>query len=131
MKRLAFAIAVLALASLADAAVNLNSSKSNAYRMTYSTAIVTPAQAAAILAELDKMPQMDDSAIKQALPRILRKNGVDPSKVKKTLIRPDDAERKSVSIIVLDKPEDEPAAIAVSDDGAPKGKGKVKPWVKL
>ena len=33
-------------------------------------------------------------------------------------------ERKSISIIILDRPEDEATAIAVDDDGGPQGKGK-------
>jgi len=45
-----------------------------------------------------------------------------PARVRKTLIRPDDKERKSISIFLLDKAEDEAAAIAVSDEGAPSAK---------
>ncbi len=121
MKRLACAIAVFALASLSLAATNLNSSKSNAYRLTYSTTLVTPAQAAAILAELDKTPGMDEAAMKGALPPLLKKNGVDPARVKKTIVRPD-KERKRISVIILDRLEDESRAIAVSDEGVPSNK---------
>jgi hypothetical protein len=127
MKRQACVIAAsLLLVSLAGAATNLNSSKSNAYRLTYSTALVSPAQAAAILAELDKTPRMDEAAVKQALPALLKKNGVDPAKVKKTIVTRN--ERKSLSIIILDKPEDEAAAmkIVVSEPGVPADKGKSK-----
>ncbi len=123
MKHLARTAAVLVgMASLAGAATNLNSSRSNIYRLTYSTTLVTPAQAAAILADLDKTPGMDEAALKRALPQILKKNGVDPARVKKTLVRPGDKERKSMSVIILDRPEDEPAAIAVSDEGVPAAK---------
>ncbi len=123
MKHLARTAAVLVgMASLAGAATNLNSSRSNIYRLTYSTTLVTPAQAAAILADLDKTPGMDEAALKRALPQILKKNGVDPARVKKTLVRPGDKERKSMSVIILDRPEDEPAAIAVSDEGVPADK---------
>jgi hypothetical protein len=114
------------MASLAGASINLNSSRSNIYRLTYSTTLVTPAQAAAILADLDKTPGMDEVALKRALPQILKKNGVDPAHVKKTLIRPGDKERKSMSVIILDRPDDEPAAIAVSDEGVPTDKGTKK-----
>jgi hypothetical protein len=109
---------MLATAWFALAATNLNSSKSNAYRLTFSTTLVTPAQASAILAELDKTPGLDEAALKVALPPLLKKNGIDPAKVKKTLIRPGGADRKSSSIILLDRAEDEAAAIAVSDEGA-------------
>ena len=124
MKDLARGIAVLILAtaSLAEAATNLNSSRSNIYRLTYSTTLVTPAQAAAILADLDKTPGMDEAALKRALPQILKKNGVDPARVKKALFRPGDKERKTMSVIILDRPEDEAAAIAVSDEGVPADK---------
>ncbi len=124
MKTLARVIAVLILAtaSLTEAATNLNSSRSNIYRLTYSTTLVTPSQAAAILADLDKTPGMNEAALKRALPQILKKNGVDPARVKKTLVRPGDKERKSMSVIILDRPEDEPAAIAVSDEGVPADK---------
>ena len=115
-------VLILAMASPVRAAINLNSSKSNAYRLTYSTTAVTPAQAAAILADLDRTPGMDEAALKQALPQILKKTGVDPARVRKILIRPANKERKSMSVIVLDRPEDEAAAIAVSDEGAPGNK---------
>jgi len=54
------AVLVLGMASLAGAVINLNSSRSNIYRLTYSTTLVTPAQATAILADLDKTPGMDE-----------------------------------------------------------------------
>jgi hypothetical protein len=132
MKRVACVIAaVLLLVSLAGAATNLNSSKSNAYRMTYSKVILTPAQAEAVLAELDKTPQMDEAAIKQALPGLLKKNGVDAAKVKKTIVKRD-SQSKSISIILLDNPADESAAVAADDESAPRvqkgGKGKMPPY---
>ena len=42
--------------------------------------------------------------------------------IRKIIIRPADGMRRSVSIIILDNPADEPAAIAVSDEGAPADK---------
>jgi hypothetical protein len=50
-------IASLLIATLALAAVNLNSSRSNIYRLTYPSDLVSRDQAKAILAELDKMVQ--------------------------------------------------------------------------
>ena len=44
--------------------------------MTHTTTLMTPKQASAILEELDKMPRMDEAAIKQTLPQLLKKNGV-------------------------------------------------------
>ena len=50
------------LASLAFAATNLNTSRSNIYRLTYPTDPVTHDQAQALLAELDKMGAADEAA---------------------------------------------------------------------
>jgi hypothetical protein len=133
MKHVARLAAVLVLASLAlrspaVASIALNSSRSNIYRAVHSTTLMTSAQAAAILADLEKTPGMDEAAIKQALPQLLKKNGVDPAKVKETVVRRDKG-GKTFSIILLDKHEDLPAAIAVSDEGAPSDKSapKTKP----
>jgi flagellar biosynthesis/type III secretory pathway M-ring protein FliF/YscJ len=56
---------VATLATLTLAAVNLNSSKSNAYRLTYPSDLVSRDQANAILAELDKMGPTDEAKLKQ------------------------------------------------------------------
>jgi hypothetical protein len=132
MKHLARLTAVLALASLAltspaRASINLNSSRSNIYRVTHSTTLMTSAQASAILADLEKTPGMDEAAIKRALPQLLKKNGIDPKKVKETVVRRD-KDGKNFSIILLDKPEDLPAALAFHDgDAPPPDKPKTKP----
>jgi hypothetical protein len=132
MKHVARLTAVLVLASLAltspaVASINLNSSRSNIYRVAHSTTLMTPAQAAAILADLEKTRGMDEAAIKAALPQLLKKNGVDPTKVTDTVVRRDKG-GKSFSIILVDRHEDLPAAIAVSDPGVPSDKSsKPKP----
>jgi hypothetical protein len=128
MKYVARLTAVLVLASLAlpSPAVannNLNSSRSNIYRLASSTTLINSKQATAILEALDKTPGMDEAAIKQALPQLLKKNGVDPAKVKDTVVRRDKG-GKSFSIILTDKPEDLRAAIAMTD--APPSKTQPK-----
>ena len=133
MKHVARLSAVLVLASLAlpspaVAAISLNSSRSNIYRLTFSTTHMTPKQAAAILADLEKTPGMDEAAIKRALPQLLKKNGVDPAKVTDTVVRRDKG-GKTFSLILLDRHEDLPAAIAVSDPGVPSDKSS-KPKTK-
>jgi hypothetical protein len=50
-------IGSLLIATLAWSATNLNSSKSNIYRLTYPGDLVSQEQAKAILAELDKWVQ--------------------------------------------------------------------------
>src|SRR6266481_6513039 len=54
------AILVAAIASPCHGATNLNSSKSNIYRLVYAPP-VTPAQATAILAELDRVEPRGDA----------------------------------------------------------------------
>ena len=134
MKHVARLTAVLVLASLAltspaVAAISLNSSRSNIYRVANSKTLMTPAQAAAILADLEKTRGMDEAAIKRVLPQLLKKNGVDPAKVTDTVVRRDKG-GKSFSIILVDRLENEPALIAVSDPGVPSDKTSTKKKTK-
>jgi hypothetical protein len=122
MKHVARLTAVMVLASLAltspaVASINLNSSRSNVYRV-YHPPFITDAQAIAILNALDNMSGMNEDAIKAALPQLLKKNGVDLTKVKETVVRSYNG-GKSFSIILLDESKDLPAALAVSDKDAP------------
>jgi hypothetical protein len=95
--------------------------------VTHTTTLMTPKQATAILTDLEKTPGMDETAIKRALPQLLKKNGVDPAKVKETVVRRD-KDGKSFSIILLDRSEDLPAALAFHDgDAPPPDKPKTKP----
>ena len=48
-------VASLLFATIVGAAANLNSSKSNIYRLTYPSELASPVQVQAMLAELDKM----------------------------------------------------------------------------
>ena len=108
------AVASVLIATLAWAATNLNSSKSNIYRLTYPTDLAGPAQAKAILAELDKLGPADEVKLKRWLSANFKRFGIAGDRVKKLIILPRGKEMKEIGIILLTKPEDEAAAIAVT-----------------
>lgn len=113
--RLALGVtALLSVATLAWAATNFNSSKSNVYRLTYPSDLVSLDQAKAILAELDGIGPADEARLKQWLPANFKRLGIAGDKVKRLVILPRDRERKEIAIILLTKPEDEAAARAVT-----------------
>lgn len=134
MKRLfpvcAIAGLLMAVGSMAWAATNLNSSRSNIYRLTHDPA-VTAVQAAAVLQELDKLgPGANEATVRM----LLQKQGVNLSLIKLIRIIPPGTTDKLQTILILTNPADEGPArhIAVSDSGVanprpivvPKGGGK-------
>jgi hypothetical protein len=111
---------LMAAASFALGATNLNSSKSNIYRLVYPPA-VTPAQAAAILAELDRSKpkgNADEAAVRAIVNKhvgaIKSARGQDLVIV----VRPAAGPGKLTSVLLLESAGDEAAALAVSDEGA-------------
>ena len=113
----AMMIVSVAVASLSMAAVKLNSSKSNAYRVTYDTTVMTPAQASALLAELDKMGPADEAKLKTWLPANFKRLGIQGDRIKQISVRQADKASPTL-ILLLTRPADEAAALAVSDEGA-------------
>lgn len=107
-------IATLFIATLALAATNLNSSRSNIYRLTYPSDLVSRDQAKAILGELDKMGPADEAKLKQWLPANFRRFGIAGDRVKKLIVLPRSRELKEIAIILLTNPEDEAAARATT-----------------
>ena len=107
-------LASLLVATAAWAATNLNSSRSNIYRLTYSSDLASPTQVKAILAELDKMGPTDEAKLKQWLPANFKRLGIAGDRIKKIVVLPRGREMKEIGIILLTKPEDEAAAIAVT-----------------
>ncbi|CAG0955637.1 hypothetical protein BURK1_00435 [Burkholderiales bacterium] len=107
-------LACLFVAASAWAASNLNLSKSNFYRLTYSGDLASPAQAKAMLAELDRMGPADESKLKQWLPANFKRLGIAGDRVRKLIVLPRGREMKEIGIILLTRPEDEAAAIAVT-----------------
>jgi hypothetical protein len=115
--------------TLSYAAVNLNSSKSNVYRLIYPAALVSEAQANAILAGLDKAGRTVGSV---QVTEILKRHGVQTDRVKKIVILPADKPGKQITVILLTNPADETQAreIAVSDSGVVSPKPVPKPIKK-
>ena len=107
-------LACLLIAAAAWASTNLNSSRSNIYRLTYPSDLASPAQVKAILAELDKMGPADEAKLKQWLPANFKRFGIAGDRIKKLIVLPRGREMKDIGIILLTKPEDEAAAIAVT-----------------
>jgi hypothetical protein len=107
-------IASLVIAAAAWASINLNSSRSNVYRLTYPSDLVSPDQAKAILAALDKMGPADEAKLKQWLPANFKRFGIAGDRIKKLIVLPRGKEMKEIGIILLTRPEDEAAAIAVT-----------------
>jgi hypothetical protein len=116
----AIASLVVTIASLSYGAVNLNSSKSNAYRLVYAPA-VTPAQAAAILAELKKTHpkgNADETAVRAIVQKHIGaiKSARGGNLV--IVVRPPAGAGKLTSVLLLESAADEAEALAVSDEGA-------------
>lgn len=111
---------------VSHAATNLNSSKSNIYRLIYPADTVSQAQAAAILADLDAAAQSGGRInLEGAVGQALTKQGLE-TKIKKTIIRPASTAGQLTTIIILSNPADEAQAIAVADEGVPADKPKGK-----
>ena len=107
-------IASLLAATLAWATSNLNLSKSNIYRLTYASELTTPAQAKAMLTELDRMGPADETKLKTWLPANFKRFGIAPDRVKKLVVMPAGREMKETAIILLTNPADEAAARATT-----------------
>src|SRR3990167_3878840 len=74
---------LVTVGSMAWAASNLNSSRSNIYRVTYDTTAVNPTQAAAVLKALDESgPGANEATVR----KLLQKQGVNLSLIKKISI---------------------------------------------
>ncbi|HSB15729.1 MAG TPA: hypothetical protein VLE22_14820 [Bryobacteraceae bacterium] len=71
-------------------------------------------QAKAVLTELDKIGPADEGKLKQWLPANFKRFGIAGERVRKLVVLPHSKELKEIAIILLTKPEDEAAAIAVT-----------------
>lgn len=105
-------LAALLLATAAWSASNLNLSKSNLYRLTYPTDLVSTEQAQQLLAALDSMGPADEAHLKQWLPANFSRFGIAGERVIKVIILPRSREMKQVGVILLTRTEDETAALA-------------------
>jgi hypothetical protein len=107
-------LASLLVATAAWAASNLNLSKSNFYRLTYASDVVSPAQATALLAELDRIGPADEARLKQWLPANFKRLGIAGDRIRKLVVLAPNKKMKETGIILLTRPEDEAAAIAMT-----------------
>lgn len=109
---------LMTIASLSWAKSNLNSSRSNIYRIIYDDQVMTQSQATAIGGALDKMGQrvVDETTLRG----ILKDNGVQIDRIKRVIIEAARSGRKDGTIILLESPADEARArrMAVSDSDA-------------
>ena len=113
------------MAAISDAATNLNSSRSNNYRVIYDTTVVSAAQASVLASELDKIGRADEAKLKTWLPANFKRLGIQGDRIKKITIRTVD-KASPILILLLTNPADEAAALAVSDEGVPGGKAGSK-----
>lgn len=107
-------LASLLVVAAAWATSNLNLSKSNFYRLTYPSDLASPAQAKAILTELDKLGPVDEARLKQWLPANFKRLGIAGDRIKKLIVLPRSKDMKEIGIILLTNAEDEATAIAVT-----------------
>ena len=113
--------ASLLFATIAGAASNLNSSKSNLYRLTCPGELASPIQVRAMLAELDRLGPADAAHLKQWLPANFKRFGIAGDRIKRIIVLPRDRAMKETGIVLLTRPEDEAAAIAVTVKGGKSG----------
>ncbi|MFN2384897.1 MAG: hypothetical protein ABR576_01160 [Thermoanaerobaculia bacterium] len=118
MKRFSALVLVAVLQMLitpvVQAASNLNSSKSNIYRLTYTADLTTVDQAKALLEDLDKLGPPNQSRLKRWLPANFKRFGISPERVKKMVILPAGKAGNLTAILLLTNPADEAEAIAVT-----------------
>lgn len=107
-------VVLAATLSVSEAASNLNLSKSNVNRLTYSTGILSAAQAKAMLDDLDAIGPMDEEQTKMWLEANYRRFRINPNLIKKTVILPAGAVCKEAVIILLTNPADEQQALATT-----------------
>ena len=112
----AITVLLVAAASVCNGASSFNSSKSNVYRAVYSP-IVSQAQAAAILADLDRMGKgVDQAAVLSVLGKHGVRTGCGNGCINHVKVV------GGTRILLLENPGDEAQAIAVSDPGMPADK---------
>lgn len=118
MKRLSTLVRVAAVllivAPVVQAAANLNLSKSNIYRLTYTADLTTVDQAKALLEDLDKLGPPNQARLKRWLPANFKRFGIPPERVKKMVILPAGKAGNLTAILLLTDPADEAEAIAVT-----------------
>lgn len=107
-------LSVAVVASISWASINLNSSRSNIYRLIYPADVISPAQATAILGELDRMGPATEATLKLWLAQNLGRHGVQANRIKEMVFVPAARTRSLVTIALLTNSPGEPAALAAA-----------------
>jgi hypothetical protein len=101
-KLLTPALAFVALVSISWASINLNSSRSNSYRVIYAApTVMIKAQAEAVLEQLDKIGRADEATVKKWLQKNLKLHGVHTENIKEVLFVPAAKTKNNLITIVL------------------------------
>jgi hypothetical protein len=116
MKRLlTLALAFVALGPISWASINLNSSRSNSYRVIFSDAVMSKAQAKAMLEEMDKIGPSNEATVKKWLAQNFKRLGVHTGNIKEILFVPaDKTQKQPITIALLTNVEGEDAALRVT-----------------
>lgn len=112
--RLVTLLAMVLFAGGVLAAGSFNASRSSNYRITCASDVASPAQAEALLAELDRLGMTDAAKLKQWLPANFKRFGIDADQIKKLVVVPRSKKMPAIGIILLSRPEDEAAAMATT-----------------
>ena len=103
---------LMAAASIACAATNLNTSRSNNYRIFFPAGAVSAAQAAATLKALDRTGPLAGEA---QLRRVLLQQGIDLARIRQIEIIPAaDSNERIPAVLLLDDPQTPAAALSAA-----------------
>jgi hypothetical protein len=115
------AVSCWMLCAPVSASINLNSSRSNIYRLVYPEGLLDQVQVKSLLAALDVLGQVDEAKAKAWLAANFKNHGIADGVVQKIVVLPaaserqfqtlNNASRKEITIILLTNPADEKAAI--------------------
>jgi hypothetical protein len=104
-------IGMLFTAPLALASINLNSSRSNVYRMITPAPLVNQPNVVKMLAAMDKLGAVDDATLTKWLRAHFKDYGIDSKRVKKiTIVHTNDPKNPISVILLTDPPNQEKAA---------------------
>lgn len=122
-KLLILVVAVVALGSISWAAISLNSSRSNIYRIIAHPEVMSQAQATVVVAEMTKLGRVNEATMREWLKNNLTRLGVKVDKIKEirfvagapaapagpaTRV----GTQNPITIVFLTHSPDEPAALA-------------------
>lgn len=101
MQTLALTLALVALVSVSWASINLNSSRSNIYRIIFPDAVMKQVQAKAVLVEIDKIGPANEATVRDWLARNLKRLGAQTDRIKEIVVVPAAKTRDHLIAIAL------------------------------